>query len=287
MRGCAWTLQRSLGIGGAVGVAAAANIFVGMVESPLLIRPYLSRMTRSELFVVMTCGMATIAGTVMVLYATLLTGVIPNAMGNILTASLISAPAAIMIARLMVPEDAMATEAPSLVESEASTGMEAITKGTADGVVLLINVAAMLIVLVALVAIVNEILGLLPNLDGTPITLQRILGYAMSPVAWLMGIPWSEAVTAGSLLGTKTVLNELVAYLHLSQLPADALSDHSRLIMTYALCGFANFGSLGIMLGGLATMVPERRREVVGLGLKSIVAGTLATCLTGTVVGVL
>jgi CNT family concentrative nucleoside transporter len=278
-------LQKGLNISGALGLGAAANIFVGMVESPLLIRPYLTRLTRSELFSLMTLGMATIAGTVLALYASLLDGVIANPIGHLLTASLISAPAAVMISRLMVPETEAGTPGKLVETNPASSSMEAITNGTIEGLKLLANIIGMLLVLVALVSLLNQILGLLPEISGEPMSLQRILGWLMAPLAWLMGIPWSEAFTAGSLLGTKTVLNELLAYLDLSQLPKEVLSEHSRLIITYALCGFANFGSLGIMLGGLGAMVPERRSEIVALGMKSIVAGTLATLLTGTVAG--
>ncbi len=287
VRGFAAVLRRGMGVSGALGVGAAANIFVGMVEAPLLIRPCLRDMSRSELFTLMVCGMATIAGTVMVLYATFLDGVIPDPVGHILTASIISAPAAIMVARLMVPETGPGAEAPAPAGSDYASAMEAVTRGTADGVVLLINVVAMLVVLVALVTLVNLGLQFLPALGGEAITLQRLLGYALAPVAWLMGVPWAEAATAGALLGTKIILNELIAYLDFARLPDGALSERSRLIMTYALCGFANFGSLGIMIGGLGTMAPERRGEVVALGLKSIVAGTIATCLTGAVVGIL
>ncbi|MBW9267155.1 MAG: nucleoside:proton symporter [Candidatus Thiodiazotropha sp. (ex. Lucinisca nassula)] len=282
-----WLLQKSLGIRGALGLGAAANVFVGMVESPLLIRPYLSKLTRSELFSLMTLGMATIAGTVLVLYASLLEGVIDNPVGHLLTASLISAPAAVMISRLMVPETQPGTAGELLDMQPFSSGMEAITNGTIEGLKLLANIVALLIVLVALVSLLNQMLDLLPDIAGEPLSLQRLLGWLMAPLAWLMGIPWSEAITAGSLLGTKTVLNELLAYIDLIRLPADALSERSRLILIYALCGFANFGSLGIMLGGLGSMVPERRSEIVALGIKSIVAGTLATLLTGTVVGLI
>ena len=287
VRGAAWVLERAFGIGGAVGVSAAANVFVGMVEAPLLVRPYLVALNRGELFMVMTCGMATVAGTVMVLYAAILAPVMPDAMGHVLAASLISAPAAIMVARLMVPGDApSAGGARITLPAPPGSAMDAITRGTMDGVTLLINVSAMLIVLVALVSLFNMVLGLLPELGGAPVTLERLLGYVMAPVVWVMGVPWAEAPTAGALMGTKTVLNELLAYLQMAKLPADALSPHSRLIMIYALCGFANFGSLGIMIGGLGTMVPERRADIVALGMKSIVAGTIATCLTGAVAGI-
>ena len=287
VRGFSFLLQKTLGIGGAVGVGAAANIFVGMVEAPLLIRPYLAGMGRGELFAVMTCGMSTIAGTVLVLYASILQHTLPDALGQILTASVISAPAALVVAALMVPLESGAGAGEVEFERGEGSAMDAITRGTTDGLALLLNIVAMLIVLVALVSLVNLALGLLPAAAGAPLTLQRLLGWLLAPLAWLLGIPWSEAATAGSLLGTKTVLNELLAYLDLAALPPGALSERSRLIMTYALCGFANFGSLGIMLGGLGTMVPERRSEIVALGFRSIVAGTLATCMTGAVVGLI
>jgi CNT family concentrative nucleoside transporter len=282
VRGFAWALQKTLGVGGALGLGTAANVFVGMVEAPLFIRPYLLQMSRSELFAVMTAGMATIAGTVMVLYASILSPIMPDAMGHILAASIISAPAAIMTARLMVPETGAGTAGDLTPPATYASTMDAVTHGTADGLRLLLNIVALLIVLVALVSLLNQILGLAGD-----ISLQQILGWVMAPVVWLMGVPWAEAETAGALMGTKTILNEFLAYLELAQLPADALSAHSRLIMTYALCGFANFGSLGIMIGGMAGMAPERRQEIVGLGPKSIVSGTLATCLTGTVAGLI
>ncbi|MEJ2453343.1 MAG: nucleoside transporter C-terminal domain-containing protein [Candidatus Thiodiazotropha sp.] len=275
-------LQHSLNVSGALGLGAAANVFVGMVESPLLIRPYLARLTRSELFSLMTLGMATIAGTVLALYAGFLEGVIPDPLGHLLTASLISAPAAVMISRLMVPETDAGTSAERITLQPANSSMEAIAQGTLEGLRLLGHIIGLLVVLVALVSLFNQLVGLLPEVADEPLSLQRLLGWMMAPLAWLMGVPWSEATTAGALLGTKTVLNELLAYLQMREVD---LSEHSRLIMTYALCGFANFGSLGIMLGGLGAMVPERRAEIVALGMKSIVAGTLATLLTGTVAG--
>ncbi len=287
VRGFAWLLERSMNIGGALGLGAAANIFVGMVEAPLLVRPYLAHITRAELFALMTCGMATVAGTVMVLYAAILGPVLPGAMGHILTASIISAPAAITIARLMVPETETETEGRLSLPHEASSAMDAVTQGIIAALRLLAHIAAMLVVFVALVSLANQVLGLFPDVAGEPLTFQRLLGWIMAPVAWLMGIPWSEAQPAGALLGTKVVLNEMLAYLELAGLPADALSDRSRLVLTYALCGFANLGSLGIMLGGMTAMAPERRAEIVSLGPKSILSGVLATCLTGTVVGLL
>ncbi|MFB1512682.1 MAG: nucleoside transporter C-terminal domain-containing protein, partial [Thiocapsa sp. C3-sup] len=272
----------------ALGLGAAANVFVGMTEAPLLIRPYLAGLSRSALFALMTCGMATVAGTVMVLYAGILADTVPDAMGHILTASLISAPAALMIAGILAPEHAdEADRAIVAVPSESRSSMDAITRGTLDAIPLWLNILAMLIVMIALVSLANQILGLLPALAGEPLTAQRILGWAMAPVVWLIGIPWSEAQVAGSLMGVKTILNELIAYIELAGTPSAELSDRSRLIMTYALCGFANLGSLGIMIGGLGAMAPERRDEIVALGLKSILAGTMATLMTGAVVALI
>jgi concentrative nucleoside transporter, CNT family len=289
VRGFAWALERTLGVGGAVGLSTAANIFVGMVEAPLFIRPYLARLSRSELFVVMTGGMAGIAGTVLVLYATLLGPVIPDAAGHFIIASVLGAPAAILISQIMVPDRRDMQTAGALGEPEpvATSTMDAIVKGTTVGLELLLSICAMLVVFVALVHLANAILGVLPDIGGAPITLQRAFGHVMAPICWLMGIPWAEAATAGTLMGVKTVLNELVAYFQFAQLPPEALTPRSRLIMLYAMCGFANFASLGIMVAGLSTMAPDRRAEVVSLGWKSIVSGTLATCLMGAIVGVL
>ena len=288
VRGFSWLLERTLRVGGAVGLSTAANIFLGMVEAPLFIRPYLASLTRSELFIVMTGGMAGIAGTVLVIYATLLGSVVPSAAAHFVIASVIGAPAAILISLIMVPERSDPSTGTAVELGPVASGtMDAIVKGTSAGLELLLNICAMLIVLVALVHLANAMIGVLPAIAGAPITLQRLLGYAMAPVCWLIGIPWNEAVTAGALMGIKTILNELIAYVELAKLPADALEPRSRLIMLYAMCGFANFGSLGIMIAGLATMAPERRGDVVSLGLKSIVSGTLATCLIGAIVGVL
>lgn len=287
VKGCSILLEKSLQIGGAVGIAAAANVFVGMVEAPLLVKPYLRKMSRGELFTLMVCGMSTIAGTVLVLYASILRETLPDALGHILTASIISAPAAIVVAALMVPHQGEVTVGREIVKSEARGAMDAITSGTVDGIKLLLNIVAMLIVLIALVSFCNQLLGLLPDVFGAPLTLQRVLGGVAAPLVWLLGVPWSEAFVAGGLLGTKTIINEFVAYLQLAAIPAEQLGERSRLIMVYAMCGFANFGSLGIMIGGLGAMAPERRDEVVSLGMKSILAGVLATCLTGAVVGLI
>lgn len=292
VRGFAFVLRRSLGVGGAVGLSAAANIFIGMVESPALIRPYIKALTRSELFVVMTVGMATIAGSVMVLYSIFLEPLIGNALGHIITASVISAPAAIMLALIMVPATTKES-ADDVASDEKNFGpkyhnvMDAIAKGTGDGLMLMVNVGAMLLVLVALVALLNSILALLPIPGDEAVTLQALLGYLFAPLVWFMGIPWSEALTAGSLMGIKTTLNELLAFIAMTELPEGSLSDKSQIIMTYAICGFANFGSLGIMIAGLSGMCQERAQEIVSLAPKSIISGTLATCMTGAIAGLL
>jgi concentrative nucleoside transporter, CNT family len=287
VKGFSFVLQKTMNIGGALGLGASTTIFLGMVESPLLIKPYLKSMTRSELFSLMTVGMACIAGTVMILYATFLRNVIPDPLGHILIASFIHVAAAITIARIMLPETGQETSGDFIPQRTATGSMDAIVKGTMDGLHLLLNIAAMLLVMVALVYLANHLIGLLPNVGGQPLTLQRILGWIMAPIVWLFGIPWPQAHIAGQLMGTKTILNELLAFLDMAKLPADALDPRSRLIMTYALSSFANFGSLGILIGGLGSLAPERREEVVGLGIRSIIAGTLATCMTGAVVGIL
>jgi concentrative nucleoside transporter, CNT family len=289
VRGMAWLLERTLGVGGAVGLSTAANIFLGMVEAPLFIRPYLAQLTRAELFLVMTGGMAGIAGTVLVLYATLLAPLIQDSAAHFVIASVLGAPAAILVSLIMVPETSAKRTGGGLEnpDAHATSTMDAIVKGTTAGLELLLNIIAMLFVLVALVYLANAVIGLLPEVGGAKISLQRLLGYLMAPVCWLMGLPWPQAVTAGSLMGTKTVLNELIAYVELSKLGSDVLDARSRLIMLYAMCGFANFASLGIMIGGLGTMAPERRDEINALGLKSIVSGTITTCLMGAIVGVL
>ena len=289
VRGMAWLLERTLGVGGAVGLSTAANIFLGMVEAPLFIRPYLAQLTRSELFLVMTGGMAGIAGTVLVLYATLLAPLIPDAAAHFVIASVLGAPAAILISLIMVPETSDVRTGGALERSRdarlldhgrhrqghrrrpraaAQYRRDADRAGGAG------------------LSRQRHSWDCCPISAGR-ISLQRMLGYVMAPVCWLMGLPWPQAVTAGSLMGTKTVLNELIAYVDLSKLGTDALDPRSRLIMLYAMCGFANFGSLGIMIGGLGTMAPERREEINSLGLKSIVSGTLTTCLMGAIVGVL
>jgi CNT family concentrative nucleoside transporter len=282
----AWLLRRTMGVGGPLALGAAVHVFVGMVEAPLLIRPYLARMQRGELFALMTCGMAGVAGTVMVIYGAFLSATVPNALGNILIASVISTPAGLAVAALMVPfgppED---SEGRLEIHDKPVSAMDALVKGTMDGVPILAAIIATLLVTVSLVALLNMGLALLPEWDGSPIALQRIFALPFRPVMWLIGVPWAETGLAASLMATKTVLNEFVAYLNFSELPPDALSPRTRIILTYALCGFANFGSLGIMIGGLGAMIPARRHEIVGLGMRSILSGTIATCMSGAVAG--
>jgi len=281
-----WILQKSLGISGALGLGAAANVFVGMIEVPLMIRPYLRELSRSELFALMSTGMATIAGTVMVLYASIVGSVIEGAMGHIFAASLLSVPAVLMLAHIMIPEEEqLQSQTQFKLPATASSSMDAITKGTVDGIQLLINIIAMLIVFVALVHLANQMLALISG--DEVLTLQKILGWMMAPLVWLTGIPWSEAPQAGALMGIKTILNELLAYLQLANTDSSVLSQHSKTIMLYSLCGFANLGSLGITIGGLGAMAPERKGEIIELGFKSIIAGTLATLMTGALAGML
>jgi CNT family concentrative nucleoside transporter len=279
----AWVLRRSMGISGALALGAGVHIYVGMIEAPLLIRPYLARMQRGELFAVMSCGMAGVAGTVMVVYATMLRPIIPDALGNILICSVISTPAALAVAALMVPFGSGEDRAEISVGEEATGAFDALVRGTRDGVAPLVGIVTVLIVTVALVALVNIALGQLPG----AITLQGLFALVFRPVMWLIGVPWAESAQAAALMGTKTVLNEFVAYVDFAKLPEGTLGPQSRLILTYALCGFANFGSMGILVGGLGAMVPERRREITALGLRSILSGTIATCMSGAIAGLL
>ena len=284
--GFAWLLRRSMGISGPLALGAAVHVFVGMIEAPLLVRPYLLRMQRGELFALMTCGMAGVAGTVMIIYASFLAPHVPNALGNILIASIISTPAGLSLAALMVPfHPSDRPEGRLAVDDPPSSSLDALVKGTMDGLPILAAIIAVLLVTVALVTLANMALGLLPDWDGAAITLQRLFALPFRPVMWLIGVPWAETGIASMLMATKTVLNEFVAYLNFSQLPAETFSPHTRMILTYALCGFANFGSLGIMIGGLGAMVPTRRAEIVALGPRTILSGTLATCMSGAVAG--
>ncbi len=295
VRGFAWVLRRTIGLDGPAGVSSAMNIFVGMVESPLVVRPYLRRETRAGLFVIMTAGMASSSGSVLVLYATILSNAIPNALGQLIAASIISAPSAVAVAFLMMPPDEFELKQntdPGDVTIEGrrdgENAMAAIARGTLDGIQLWLNVMCMILVLVALVYMVNATINAVtPDIGGAPLTMQRIFGWVMAPLAWLLGIPWNEAVTAGGLLGTKTVLNEVIAYDEMIRLPEGTISPRTEMIMLYALCGFANFASLGTMIGGLAAMVPERRNDIAALAPKTLISGTLATCIAGAIVGIL
>jgi CNT family concentrative nucleoside transporter len=280
----ALVLRRALGIEGPLALAAAVHIFVGNIEAPLLIRPYLLGMARGELFAVMSCGMAGVAGTVMVIYGTILGPVIPNALGTIIVASVISTPAALAVSALMIPFAPATRSSAALVSRPATLGsLDALVRGTGDGIGPLVGITTTLLVAVALVSLVNLALAQFP---GAP-TLQGLFALPFRPVLWLIGVPWGETPVAALLMGTKTVLNEFVSYLRLAALPPDALSPHSRVIMTYAMCGFANFGSVGIMVGGMVAMVPERRAEITVLGLRSVLSGTIATCMSGALAGVL
>lgn len=287
MRGFSFVLERSLGVGGAVGLGVAANAFIGMVESPLLIRPYLARLTRSELFAVMCAGLATISGSMLALEATVIGDVVPDAVGHLLSASLITLPGVIVVGHLLIPESQPITSGRTRIDRGADSVMDAITTGTQNGLMLLLNIIAMIVVMVGLVYLVNVVLGLFPNFNGEPLTLERMLGYLMAPITWLMGMPWQDALQAGQLMGIKTILTEFLAYIELGQTAPEDMTMRSRIITTYALCGFANFVSLGIMVTGLITMVPDRRNEILELGFRSLLGGTMATCCTAAIVGML
>lgn len=283
--GIAFVLRRVLGLGGATALASGATVFLGMIEAPLLIRPCLIKMTRTELFILFSVGLASVAGTMFVLYATVLGPVLPGALGHVLVASMMALPAAVMIARVMVPGDAATENVPTELGYRSS--MDAVAKGTEDGLKIYLQIMALLIVMVALISLADQILAVLPHIAGAPVTLERVLGWLFAPMAWLYGVPWREAGTAGSLLGTKTIINELVAYLKYAALPPGALDPRSGLIMVYALCGFANFGSVGILIAGMSALMPERRAEIVPLALRAIVSGTLASGLSASMIGLL
>ncbi len=280
--------KKPLNVGGPIGLGATANVFLGQVEAPLLVRPYLSSMTRHELLILMTVGMSTIAGSVMVVYTTMLTPIYGSGLiGHFLTASLISVPAGIMFANMMIPSE-VKTDFPEGDSSKMYTStVDALTQGTKNGLEIFLSVIAMLIVVMALVFLVNSILGIFPDFNGSALTIERILGYIFAPLAWFMGIPWEESLMAGQLLGVKTALNEFVAYLYLSDSETYNLSEKSRLIMLYALCGFANFSSVGILLSGMSAMVPERRDDLISVTGKALWAALLASCMTGFIVGII
>ena len=280
-------LRRTMGLGGAEGVVVAANVFMGQSDAPLLIKPYVKQLGRAGLMCTMTAGMTTISGSLMIVYASILEPVLPGiVLGHLVVASLISAPAAVMVARLMVPAEPgeVDHETPGMA-ADTHGVVDALLVGANDGAKVMVNVAVMLVAIIAVVSLVNQALGLLPF--GTPLSLERMLGWIMAPAMWLVGVPWREAQAAGELMAVKTVFNEFVAYLALAHQPAETLSFHSRLITIYSLCGFANFSSIGILAGTLAALCPEHKRMVAGLGLKAMVAGTIATLLTGAVIGIL
>lgn len=286
VRGISFVFERVLGTRGPAGLGATANIFMGQVEAPLLVRPYIATMTRYELLILMTAGMATIAGSVMVIYAAMLGEQFQGVLTHLLIKSIMSVPASILFAHILIPENTSSEldggQAPRIYEGT----MDAVSRGTSDGLNIYLNILAILIVLIAFVALANDAIGLLPAVGGTPLSLERIAGWVFSPMAWLMGIPWAEASTAGGLLGVKTVLNEFIAYLQLADVPASELSERSRLITIYALCGFANFSSIGIQISGIGAMAPERRRDLADLALRALLAATLASCMTGAIVGI-
>jgi CNT family concentrative nucleoside transporter len=286
IRAISWVFERALGTRGPSGLVATANIFLGQTEAPLLVRPYLARMSRYELLLVMTAGMATIAGSVMVIYSAMLGEQFDGVLGHLITKSIMSVPASVLFAHMMLPDDSGSSqdlqESPRIYQS----AMDSITRGTSDGLALFLNIIAILIVLTAFVALANSIVSFLPAVGGEAITLERIAGWIFAPIAWLMGIPWSEAMTAGSLLGVKSVLNEFIAFIQLTTVPPEALSDRSRLITIYGLCGFANLASIGIQISGIGTMAPERRGDLASLAWPAFVAATLGSCMTGCIVGI-
>jgi CNT family concentrative nucleoside transporter len=283
----AFVLKKTLGLGGVVGLSAAATVFLGNIEGLLVIRPYLARLARTELFILMTVGLSVIAGTVFVLYATVLSNVLPAALGHLLVASFMSLPAGILMARIMVPGPAQT----DLHEEQATvryrSTMDAMARGTEDGLKLYLQIIAMLVVTTSLVALANVILAQLPHAFGAPLTLERMLGWLFAPFVWLLGVPGDQVVTAGGLLGVKVILNEFIAYLRMAALPVGSLDPRASMIMVYAMCGFANFASVGILIAGMSALIPERRDEVVGLALKSLAAGVLASSLSAAMIGLL
>lgn len=285
IKGISVIFERALGTRGPAGLVATANIFMGQIEAPLLVRPYLARMTRYELLLVMTVGMSTIAGSVMVIYSAMLGAQIEGVLGQLITKSIMSVPAAILFSHLMLPEDNDSSQELEKPPRVYQSSMDAITRGTSDGLNIYLNILAILIVAIALVALVNGMIGFI-SVGGEPLTMERLAGWVFAPIAWLMGVPWSEATTVGSLLGVKTILNEFIAYLNMQAMPEGTLSDHSKLIALYAVCGFANLSSVGIQVSGIGAMCPERRGDLANLGFRALVGATLASCMCGAVVGI-
>lgn len=286
IRGIAYVFERTLGTRGPAGLVATANIFLGQVEAPLLVRPYLARMSRYELLLVMTAGMATIAGSVMVIYAAMLGPQFDGLLGQLITKSIMSVPAAILFAHVMLPDDVDSRQTLEQPPRIYESSMDAVTRGTADGLNIYWSILAILIVLTAFVYLTNGAIGLLPDVAGSPLTLERLAGWLFAPIAWLMGIPWAEAQTAGSLLGIKAVLNEFIAFINMSQMDPALMSERSRMITVYGICGFANVASIGIQISGIGAMAPERRNDLAQLAFRAFWAATLASCMTGCVVGI-
>ncbi len=282
--------ERTMGLRGAPALATAATMFMGQVEGPIFIRGYLASLTRSELFLLLAVGMSCVSGSTVVAYATILKDVLPHAAAHVLTASLISAPAGVLLARILVPRDP-AAEAPEDFDLAAGksydSSIDALMRGTADGLQIVLNVGATLVVVVALIAMADGLLGMAGPVAGAPLSVERGLGLAFSPLAWLMGIPWREAPAAGQLLGAKLVLTEFTAFIEMAKLAPGVISDRTRIIMTYALCGFANVASVGINVAGYSVLVPERRGEVMAMVWKAMAAGFLATCMSAAIVGAL
>ncbi len=286
-KGFAYVFQRLMGLGGATSLAVSANLFMGMTEAPVLIKPYLMRMTRSEIFIVMTTGFATIAGSVLVIYVTFLEPVMGNPLSQLLAASLMAAPAAVAIALTMEPETADVSERAHEPEFAYQSTMDAFATGASDGMKIVLNIATMLIAALALLHIINLMLGVFPDVGGGALSLQRILGWIFAPLMYLIGVPWDEAAKAGSFMGIKTVLTEFVAFSDLGRLPADEMTDRTRRIVANAICGFANFGSIGILIGGLTIIAPDRRELFLSLAWKTLISGTLATCASGAIIGLM
>ena len=289
VRGLAFLLQHVFNVGGAVALSSAANTFLWQTEAPLLTRPYLSTVTKPELFIIITGGFATVAGSVMAVYATILANVDPSMLGHIIVASIISVPAAILMAQVMMPEETGVTPTPAAAADDFgyASSMDAFMRGVTDGLGLYLNIIASLIAFTAFAALINIMLSAAPDVAGAPLTLERMLGVVFAPFMWLAGVPWSEAFEAGSLMGLKTAVNELVAYVELAKVPEGTFSERTLLIIVYSLCGFANFASLGIVIGGLTALAPDRRQDVIALAPRALVAGTLATMMTGAVIGLI
>ena len=281
--------QKLFNIGGPVGLGAAANVFIGQVEAPLLIRPYVSKLSNKELLILMTAGMATVAGSVMVALISILETQFPNEnlIQHFLTASILSVPAAIMYANIMIPSNTITDFNESRPPKVYKSTIDAITRGTSDGTNIAVSVGTILIVVIALVYIVNSFLGFIGDQINFELSIEVILGYVFAPIAWLMGIPWNEAIISGQLLGIKTTLNEFVAYPALANLEDGILSDKSKLITFYGLCGFANLSSVGILITGITAMAPERKEDLINVSFKALVGATLASCMTGLIVGIL